>query len=120
MKKGRPALQVSALAPPEAAAAVERAFFRNSTTLGVRRQPVGARRAGALVRQGRDAATVRCGSSSARSTARCWARTRSSRTAAASRRARGVPVREVIAAAAAAARAPPRRRLARRKRSALA
>ena len=38
MKKGRPALQVSALAPPEVAAAVERAFFRNSTTLGLRRR----------------------------------------------------------------------------------
>jgi hypothetical protein len=38
MKKGRPALEVTALAPPEAAADVERAFFRHSTTLGVRRQ----------------------------------------------------------------------------------
>jgi uncharacterized protein (TIGR00299 family) protein len=38
MKKGRPALQISALAPPEAAPAVERAFFRNSTTLGLRRR----------------------------------------------------------------------------------
>jgi uncharacterized protein (TIGR00299 family) protein len=37
MKKGRAALQVSALAPPEAAAAVERTFFVHSTTLGVRR-----------------------------------------------------------------------------------
>lgn len=40
MKKGRPALQVSALAPPEAAAAVERAFFLGSTTLGLRRRLV--------------------------------------------------------------------------------
>jgi uncharacterized protein (TIGR00299 family) protein len=40
MKKGRPAVQVSALAPPDAAAAVERAFFRNSTTLGLRRRPL--------------------------------------------------------------------------------
>ncbi len=38
MKKGRPAVQVSALAPPGASAAVERAFFRNSTTLGLRRR----------------------------------------------------------------------------------
>jgi pyridinium-3,5-bisthiocarboxylic acid mononucleotide nickel chelatase len=38
MKKGRPAVQISALVPPEAAAAVERAFFRNSTTLGLRRR----------------------------------------------------------------------------------
>jgi pyridinium-3,5-bisthiocarboxylic acid mononucleotide nickel chelatase len=38
MKKGRPALQVSALAPPAALAAVERAFFANSTTLGLRRR----------------------------------------------------------------------------------
>jgi len=38
MKKGGPALQVSALAPPDAAAAVERAFFRNSTTLSLRRR----------------------------------------------------------------------------------
>jgi uncharacterized protein (TIGR00299 family) protein len=38
MKKGRPALEVVALATPEAVAAVRRAFFRNSTTLGVRAQ----------------------------------------------------------------------------------
>ena len=38
MKKGRPALQVSAMAPADAASAVERAFFRNSTTLGLRRR----------------------------------------------------------------------------------
>jgi hypothetical protein len=38
MKKGRPALEVSALAAPDALDAVERAFFCNSTTLGVRRQ----------------------------------------------------------------------------------
>ena len=38
MKKGRPALQISALVPPDAAGAVERAFFRNSTTLGLRRR----------------------------------------------------------------------------------
>jgi pyridinium-3,5-bisthiocarboxylic acid mononucleotide nickel chelatase len=38
MKKGRPGLQVSTLAPPEALAAVERAFFDNSTTLGLRRR----------------------------------------------------------------------------------
>jgi uncharacterized protein (TIGR00299 family) protein len=37
MKKGRPAWQVSALAPPESAGPVEQAFFCNSTTLGVRR-----------------------------------------------------------------------------------
>jgi len=38
MKKGRPALQLSALAPPAALGAVERAFFENSTTLGLRRR----------------------------------------------------------------------------------
>jgi uncharacterized protein (TIGR00299 family) protein len=38
MKKGRPGVQVSALAPLDAAPAVERAFFRNSTTLGLRRR----------------------------------------------------------------------------------
>jgi uncharacterized protein (TIGR00299 family) protein len=38
MKKGRPAVQVSALAPPAALPAVERAFFANSTTLGLRRR----------------------------------------------------------------------------------
>jgi len=38
MKKGRPALLVSALAPPETLAVVERAFFENSTTLGLRRR----------------------------------------------------------------------------------
>ena len=37
MKKGRPAWQVSALAPLERVGAIEQAFFRNSTTLGVRR-----------------------------------------------------------------------------------
>jgi len=37
MKKGRPAWQVSALAPLESVASVEQAFFGNSTTLGVRR-----------------------------------------------------------------------------------
>jgi uncharacterized protein (TIGR00299 family) protein len=41
MKKGRPAQQVSALAPPAAVADVQRAFFRNSTTLGVRMQALG-------------------------------------------------------------------------------
>jgi uncharacterized protein (TIGR00299 family) protein len=40
MKKGRPALLVTALAPPPALADVERAFFRNSTTLGLRTQPM--------------------------------------------------------------------------------
>ena len=38
MKKGRPALQISALAPLATATAVERAFFEGSTTLGLRRQ----------------------------------------------------------------------------------
>jgi len=38
MKKGRPALQISALAPLAAAGAVERAFFEGSTILGLRRQ----------------------------------------------------------------------------------
>jgi uncharacterized protein (DUF111 family) len=37
MKKGRPAWQVSALAPAEVVGPVEQAFFGNSTTLGVRR-----------------------------------------------------------------------------------
>ena len=37
MKKGRPALQVSALCPTDALAAVEAAFFANSTTIGLRR-----------------------------------------------------------------------------------
>jgi uncharacterized protein (DUF111 family) len=38
MKKGRPALEVSALCAPDALADVERAFFANSTTIGLRRQ----------------------------------------------------------------------------------
>ncbi|HEY6477007.1 MAG TPA: nickel pincer cofactor biosynthesis protein LarC, partial [Polyangia bacterium] len=38
MKKGRPAVQISALAPPATLVAVERAFFANSTTLGLRRR----------------------------------------------------------------------------------
>jgi uncharacterized protein (TIGR00299 family) protein len=40
MKKGRPALEVTALAPPAALVQVQRAFFRHSTTLGVRMQPM--------------------------------------------------------------------------------
>lgn len=39
MKKGRPALLVSALAPIPATGTVEAAFFAHSTTLGVRKQP---------------------------------------------------------------------------------
>jgi uncharacterized protein (TIGR00299 family) protein len=38
MKKGRPALEVSALCPPSVLAATEAAFFEHSTTIGVRRQ----------------------------------------------------------------------------------
>ena len=38
MKKGRPALQLSALTPPASLSAVERAFFAHSTTLGLRRR----------------------------------------------------------------------------------
>jgi uncharacterized protein (TIGR00299 family) protein len=37
MKKGRPAVTVSALAPPDRRLSVEDVFFRESTTLGVRR-----------------------------------------------------------------------------------
>ena len=40
MKKGRPAHQVSALVDRSGAAAVERAFFLNATTLGIRKQAV--------------------------------------------------------------------------------
>lgn len=36
MKRGRPALTISALCPPEDLAAVRRAFFEHTTTLGVR------------------------------------------------------------------------------------
>jgi hypothetical protein len=38
MKKGRPAIALSALTPPASLAAVERAFFAHSTTLGLRRR----------------------------------------------------------------------------------
>jgi len=38
MKKGRPAIEVSALCPPAALATVEEAFFANSPTIGLRRQ----------------------------------------------------------------------------------
>jgi uncharacterized protein (TIGR00299 family) protein len=38
MKKGRPAIQISALAPPASLSVVERAFFAHSTTLGLRRR----------------------------------------------------------------------------------
>ena len=40
MKKGRPALQISSLAPRPVAAAVERALFENSPSLGLRRRPL--------------------------------------------------------------------------------
>ena len=40
MKKGRPAQQVSVLAEPAVASQVQRAFFLNATTLGVRVRPV--------------------------------------------------------------------------------
>jgi len=40
MKKGRPAQQVSALVEPTRAGQVERAFFLNSTTLGIRKRMV--------------------------------------------------------------------------------
>jgi len=40
MKKGRPAQQVSALVEPTRAPQVERAFFLNSTTLGIRKRLV--------------------------------------------------------------------------------
>jgi len=40
MKKGRPAQQISALAEPATAPQVQRAFFLNATTLGVRVRPV--------------------------------------------------------------------------------
>jgi uncharacterized protein (DUF111 family) len=38
MKKGRPAVEVSALCPAGGLAEVERAFFANSSTIGLRRQ----------------------------------------------------------------------------------
>ena len=38
MKKGRPAIEVSALCSPSALASIEEAFFGNSTTIGLRRQ----------------------------------------------------------------------------------
>jgi hypothetical protein len=38
MKKNRPAIEVTALAPLAAVAAVEQAFFANSSTIGLRRQ----------------------------------------------------------------------------------
>jgi uncharacterized protein (TIGR00299 family) protein len=40
MKKGRPATTVSALVPSSAAADAQRAFFLNSTTLGLRVRPI--------------------------------------------------------------------------------
>ena len=40
MKKGRPAQQISALVEPSSLPDVERAFFLNSTTLGIRVHPV--------------------------------------------------------------------------------
>ncbi|MEO5769411.1 MAG: LarC family nickel insertion protein, partial [Polyangia bacterium] len=40
MKKGRPAQQISVLVEPSSLAEVERAFFLNSTTLGIRVHPV--------------------------------------------------------------------------------
>jgi pyridinium-3,5-bisthiocarboxylic acid mononucleotide nickel chelatase len=103
MKKGRPALMVSALTPPEAAPAVERAFFLNSTTLGLRRRdlervvlarsfakvatPYGSVRAKLAALDGEVLGVQPEFDDCRRLAARA-----------------GVPVREVVAAAAAAAR----------------
>ena len=106
MKKGRPgACRCRRWRRPRPRAAVERAFFRNSTTLGVRRRRAGARGARALVRRRSPRRTARCASSWPRSTARCWARSPSSRTAAAWRRGPASRCARWCAAAAAAARA---------------
>jgi pyridinium-3,5-bisthiocarboxylic acid mononucleotide nickel chelatase len=118
MKKGRPALQVSALVPPAALAVVERAFFENSTTLGLRRRaldrvvlarsfetvetPYGRIRVKLAALDGE----ILGAQPEFEDCRRLAARVR-------------VPAREVLAAATAAARAllpPPRATLARRPR----
>jgi uncharacterized protein (TIGR00299 family) protein len=104
MKKLRPALQVSALAPPAAVAAVERAFFTHSTTLGLRKRPL---ERVVLARSFAEVATP-YGSVRAKVAALDGAALGAQPEFEDCRRlaARaGVPVREVLAAAAAAARA---------------
>jgi uncharacterized protein (TIGR00299 family) protein len=119
MKKGRPAMQIAALAPPGALAAVQRAFFRGSTTLGLRMH-VTARlvlaRSLAEVTTPYGKVRVKVGSLDGQVTGAQPEFEDCRRRAAAT----GTPVREVMSAAAAAARAllaPPaparsRRRLA--------
>jgi uncharacterized protein (TIGR00299 family) protein len=116
MKKGRPAVQVSALAPPGELAAVERAFFVHSTTLGLRR------RALERVVLGRSATQVTTPYGRVRvkiaaldgEVLGAQPEFEDCRRLAAEAR---VPVREVVSAAAAAARALVPARRARRSRA---
>jgi uncharacterized protein (DUF111 family) len=102
MKKGRPALTLSALAPPTAEAAVTLAFFEHSSTIGVRMTPVArtvlARaRASVKVAQGTVAVKLSAWQGRVLSATPEFEDCRRLATAA------GVPVRTVLSAATAAA-----------------
>jgi uncharacterized protein (TIGR00299 family) protein len=104
MKKGRPALTLSALCPPAAEAAVTLAFFEHSSTIGVRMTPVARtvlERARASVRVAEGNVAVKLSSWQGRilSATPEFEDCRRLATAA------GVPVRRVLAAASAAAQA---------------
>ncbi len=104
MKKGRPALALSALAPPAALSAVERAFFVHSTTLGLRRRSlerVVLARSFATVATAYGKVRVKLGALDGEILGAQPEFDDCRRLAARA----GVPAREVLAAAAAAARA---------------
>jgi len=104
MKKGRPAITVSALAAPPAVADVERAFFRSSTTIGVRRAPADRTvlsRALVEVKTPYGPVRVKVGAAGGEVNRRATG----VRGLPPARRRDGVAVREVMSAAAAAGRA---------------
>jgi uncharacterized protein (TIGR00299 family) protein len=104
MKKGRPALTLSALAPPMAEAAVTLAFFEHSSTIGVRMTPVARtvlERARASVKIAQGTVAVKLSAWQGRILSATPEFEDCRRLAAAA----GVPVRTVLSAATAAAQA---------------
>jgi uncharacterized protein (TIGR00299 family) protein len=102
MKKGRPALTVSALAPPQSEAAVTLAFFEHSSTIGVRTRPLGRtvlERSKALVKTAQGKVAVKLSAWQGRVLSATPEFEDCRRLAAAA----GVPVRVVLASASAAA-----------------
>jgi uncharacterized protein (TIGR00299 family) protein len=117
MKKGRPAITVSAMALPAAAPQIERAFFLSSTTIGVRRYGVDRtvlQRSLVKVDTAYGPVRVKLGAAGGEVIGAQPEFEDCRRRAAAT----GAPVREVMSAAAAAGRAllskPPRQKKKRR------